>query len=89
MYDGTRTDGAGIGRHSLVGRRRERRNAVSVMASERPGGPLLAALSAEHSEWRPLLALIDEVLREWNARVGASEDRDERDAEGAFMNRAP
>src|SRR5258705_8136704 len=34
------------------------------MTREKVGGALLTALNAEHAEWRPLLALIEEALRE-------------------------
>src|SRR5262249_55841129 len=48
------------------------------MASRAPAQPLLTTLSADHPEWRPLLVLIGETLREaerahWAACVPALE----------------
>src|SRR2546428_11287084 len=67
------------------------------MASETTSGSLLTVLDAEHREWRPLLAVIKEALREterpqWPRFVPALEHagRGGRPLlDGAVINAAP
>src|SRR4029453_966897 len=67
------------------------------MVSETTSGSLLTALDAEHPEWRPLLAVIKEALREaerpqW-ARFGPALAHSGRGGrpllDGAVINAAP
>src|SRR3989442_9519441 len=67
------------------------------MASEVTGRSLLAVLDAEHPEWRPLLRVIKEALREaerpqWARLVPALEHSGRRGRpllDGAVINIAP